>query len=328
MLPLQTRVNLPEYSEKIGYNDPVMLVGSCFSENIGRQLANAKYQVMINPFGVMYNPISVKQNLDIIMNKKIFTKADLSYDNHLWFSYAHHTSFSKPGEKEILRLINTRTEEAFAHLKKTRFLFITFGTARIYRLKKTGQIVANCHKQPQQLFDHILPGIEEILHEYDQLIEQLSLHYPNLNLIFTVSPVRHWKDGAVGNQISKSTLILAIHKLLEKHKQCYYFPSYELFMDEMRDYRFYGDDLLHPSSLGIAYVWEKFSTAFLDKRESQVREHIDKIVRACQHKPHFPDSEEYQKFAQSTLQKMNDVLEKYPFLDLKREKEYFQSVLR
>ena len=212
---------------KINHKTPVMFLGSCFADNIGAMLVEKKFPVCINPFGVIYNPMSVKQSLDILINKNKFQKQDLYKFNNQWISFYHHSRFSSPDLNKALEKINSGIEKGADLLKMTNFLFITFGTAWVYEWKETGKVVSNCHKIPAREFIRRMLKPEEILEVWGEIIEKLKTQLSGLKIIFTVSPVRHCKDGAEGNMVSKSVLLYAIHLLREKFPDTDYFPSYE-----------------------------------------------------------------------------------------------------
>jgi len=327
MNTFRTLVEIPESENKISYKTKSMFVGSCFSENIGKKLEEFKIPTDINPFGVIYNPVSVKKILKIIISAEKFSKNDIMFFNGQWFSFYHHSRFSNINANKCLKDINERIQSASIFLKDADFLFVSFGTAWVYEYKKTRQIVANCHKIPSREFNRYLLSAEEIIEEFKNLITELLLFNPKLKLIFTVSPIRHRKDGAVGNQVSKSTLILSIPKLKQLFDHICYFPSYEIMMDDLRDYRFYSEDLIHLNQVAINYIWERFKETYLDDESKKIIKEIEKLNNAKNHKPFNPASENYQKFLKQNLKKVELLLLKYPFLDFQKEKEFFSSKL-
>ena len=223
MKTYRTTFDIPVNDSPLTYNNPVMLIGSCFTENIGERLQELKFPADVNPFGVIYNPLSVKNSLDILIRKKEFSQEDLYFYDNQWISFYHQTSFSHPNPEKCLEVINDRINQSAASLKKADYLFITFGTARVYEWKENNQVVSNCHKIPANKFSRRLLSPKEITNTYAQLIEELADLNPGLKIIFTVSPIRHWKDGAVGNQMSKATLLLAVRNLVEN--ACQYTPE-------------------------------------------------------------------------------------------------------
>lgn len=316
----------PEQSEnKISYHSPALFLGSCFTENIGNRLLDLKFPVLVNPFGVLYNPVSVRHGLEILLDQRSFNENDLGFFNDQWFSFYHDSEFSDTDKQTCLDKINNTVNEARIHLQKVKYLVITFGTAWVYEYLKSGNIVSNCHKIPAKEFKRYKLGVEDIFVNWAKLINRLEELNSDLKIIFTVSPVRHWKDGAVQNQLSKSTLILAIHQLKKVFDNIEYFPAYEIMMDDLRDYRFYADDMLHPSKLAIDYIWEQFSQTYFEKETTEIIREIDKIIIAKNHRPFNVNTENHRKFIENQLKKIQELGKKYDFIDLKTEYDYFNS---
>lgn len=304
---------------KTGYEDSTLWMGSCFAESIGGKMKRMKFPAEVNPFGVIYNPVSVGNSIRILMEKRVFTKDHLNYHNRLWYSFNHNTSFSSPDADECLEKINSSIEKGAEVLKKSAYLFITFGTARVYKFRETGEVVSNCHKLPSGNFELYLLSVEEIVERYKELFEKLRSFNPGINVVLTVSPVRHWKDGATGNQVSKSVLILAVQKLIGLFGFVHYFPAYEIVMDDLRDYRFYEKDMLHVNSQAIEYIWEKFSTAFILHEAHLVMREVEKIRQGLAHKPFDPSSENYLDFLKQIERQIMELEKKYPFIDFTDE---------
>ena len=323
----QTIVDVPAYNWKTGYSKKNIFVGSCFTENVGNRMAVLKYNVDINPFGILYNPLSVANGFRILLQQKEFTIADLIKADGLWHSFSHHGRFSSSNENETLGAINSRIKTSSEFLKKAEFLFVTFGTAWIYKFKKTGQTVSNCHKIPSNEFERVRLSVEEIVAEYRRLFSEIRQFNPLLKVLFTVSPIRHWKDGAVENQRSKAVLLMAIDELIKEFGDdfCAYFPAYEIVMDELRDYRFYAGDMIHISEIAVDHIWEKFSDSLIDQESVQVSIRINKIVQAINHKPLHPNSSEYSKFLHQMVNQLIQIAAEFPKIDLKFEKEFFIS---
>jgi hypothetical protein len=283
-------------------------------------LAERKFPVLINPFGVVYNPVSVAMVLNRIITGNAYHEKDLLLHNNLWLSLHHHTSFSRVDKADCLTNINRQLENAHTHWSKAQRLIITFGTARIYQLNKTGEPVANCHKIPAKEFTRRMLSVDEIVEEWSNLLNSCFASKPNLKVLFTVSPVRHWKDGAHGNQLSKSTLLLAIAQLVDRFPEnVFYFPSYEIMMDDLRDYRFYADDMLHPSPMAIEYIWEKFRGAFISPEDDKIIKEIESIVQACRHRPFNANTKEYKLFVEKTRQKIADMEARIPGVSFEEE---------
>jgi len=316
----RTIVDIPESKFKISHTNKIMILGSCFSENIGKKMLSYKFKVCVNPFGVLYNPISIKQSLEILLNQKFFTENDLFRYNDKWLSFYHDTEFSDENLDLCLDKINLTLKKAIELFENLDFLFITFGTAHVYQFLETGQIVTNCHKIPSSYFKKYLLNPEEIISEYKKLFKDILTLNNKIKIIFTVSPVRYIRDGFEQNQLSKSILIYSIHKICEIFKEnVFYFPAYEIFIDELRDYRFYADDMIHPSEFSINYLWERFLNVYCDQETLFIINEIDKILKRLNHKPFRPDSNEYKKFIQTTIEEIKKIVEKYPFIDFSDE---------
>ncbi len=316
----------PEQSKnKISYQTPTLFLGSCFTENIGNKLKDLKFPAQVNPFGVLYNPVSVRNGLEILIDKKTFSESDLDFFNEQWYSFYHDSEFSDPDKQKSLNKINTAIKLAANQLRKSEYLVITFGTAWIYKYLKTGNVVSNCHKIPSKEFERLKLDVEDIFVEWANLINRLNELNPKLKIIFTVSPIRHWKDGAVQNQLSKSTLILAIHQLKNKFENVEYFPAYEIMMDDLRDYRFYADDMLHPSKQAIEYIWEQFSKTYFEKDTNEIIEDVSKVLLAKNHRPLNPNTENHRRFRERQVKFIDDLSAKYPFINLETESRFFKD---
>lgn len=301
-MELQTVVRTVPDGISLNHGDSMVLVGSCFTDNIGDKLETAAFDVLRNPFGILYNPFSIAQCLQRCLADKEITEDDLVCQQGQWHSWLHHGSFSQSTPQECLRLCNCSLHEAHAYLQQCSTLVITFGTSNVYRLKGSGRVVGNCHKVPQQQFVKQLSTVDDIVREWQKILYQLPQHVKKI--IFTVSPIRHWADGAHGNQLSKATLLLAIDRLVGRRSGhvIAYFPAYELMMDELRDYRFYADDLLHPSTLATEIIWQRFEQTYMDEATRLIAAKSEQLYRMQQHRPFFPDSEEYRQHQAKTQQ--------------------------
>lgn len=318
-MKLITEVALPEYPFKLDHQMPVLLMGSCFTENIGRQLERYLFPVCINPFGVTYNPLSVERSLEALMHKEAYSVKELDKYNDLWFSFDHYTGFSSPDREEALGNINGSFIAAKAHLKKAGILILTWGTSWVYRYNKTGQVVCNCHKIPAKEFTRTQLSTREIVAAYESLLPQLFEFNSNLKIIHTVSPVRHWKDGAHGNQLSKASLLLAGDALQKQFPgQFFYFPSYEIVMDELRDYRFYAEDMIHTSKQTTAYIWEKFQQVLLSKSSLNIVRDLEPVLKMQEHRPRNNTGISRQRLDGQLQEKVKQLKTKYPDLDLKK----------
>jgi hypothetical protein len=323
----RTTIPVSPFPVKISYNTGIVMLGSCFTENIGEKLHWYKFPVNINPFGIIYNPYSVKNSLERIMKCNSYSEDDLVLNNGLYFCFDHHSRFSDVNRDAALSQINEALTSTNQDLKKASFLIITLGTAFYYELKSSGQVVSNCHKLPDTNFSRNRMSVNDIVVAYKLMIDTIHNFNPDLNIIFTVSPIRHWKDGAHENQISKSTLLLAINELIIAYNKIYYFPAYELMLDELRDYRFYEQDMLHPNKVAIDFIWKRFMDGFMDRNTNSIMSEIEKIQLAKQHRPFNIGNENFQNFALQQLNKIDHISNLYPSIDLSSEYKYFRALI-
>lgn len=327
-MELRTTFIVPPSEKKISYSTPSVFIGSCFATSIGRQFELGRMPVVINPFGTVYNPASVYNTINTIIAKKEYSFKDLFNYEGKWLSFSHYTDFSSVNPEVLLERINRNIFTASSFLSVSKFLFITFGTAWVYELKQTGRIVSNCHKLPASEFTRRMLSVEEITSIWTELLVNLSSRFPELQIVFTVSPVRYMKDGAHSNQISKSILFLAIEELQERFPSVGYFPAYELIMDDLRDYRFYENDMLHPSTAAIEYIWEVFKDSYFDEKSIGIYQEIAKIIKAREHKIHSDSSVQIKKFAIGMIEKIDSLVAKFPFIELQADKEYFSKLIK
>ena len=309
-----TQVNIPHSPFEITFSDRILTLGSCFAENIGNKLLDAYFLTFINPFGVMYNPMSVCQGIRYLLGEKEFTADDLFQSGSLWNSFAHSSAYSATNPKETLQKINSRLLAARYFLKETNVMMITLGTAWVFELADNGKIVSNCHKQPASSFNRRRLSVDEIVSEFTNVLGLLHRQNPQMQFIFTVSPIRHWKDGAHENTVSKSTLHLAVD-ILEKQFDCvHYFPAFELMIDEMRDYRFYAADMLHPSDVAVDYIWQRFTDTYFSSQTQNLRKELEQLRSDLNHRPMHPETEEYRLFQLAVEKRKTRLIQNYPFL--------------
>ena len=325
-MDLRIKIDITDPGFRIGYDDSVMLIGSCFTDEIGSAFHRSGISVSINPFGVQYNPYSIAETLETIISGKKFINQDLYYYNNKYLSFRHDTGFSSPDKRKILQNINTSLNNAEDFLQRSSVLIVTFGTSWYYRWKESGAIVANCHKIPEARFIRELADLDSLVERWKLLFKQLADFNKHLKIILTISPVRHLKDGAHGNQVSKSILQLLVNALENPERGVVYFPSYEIVLDELRDYRFYKDDMIHPSEKAIEYIWERFCESFFTRETRIKSSEISKISGAMDHRINSADSDDIMNFAESMLKKIRSVQKKYPDADLSKEIKYFQSM--
>ena len=309
-----TQIDIPHSTVEITYNDRILTLGSCFAENIGTKLQEACFLTFINPFGVMYNPMSVAQGIRHLLSEKEFTAADLFQSGSLWNSLTHSSAFSATTADEALQKINSRLLAARYFLRETNVMMITLGTAWVFELVDTRKIVSNCHKLPASRFTRRRLSVDEIINEFTEVFGLLRNSYPGLKFIFTVSPIRHWKDGAHENTVSKSTLHLAVDALEKQFDFVHYFPAYEIMMDELRDYRFYASDMLHPSDVAVDYIWQRFGDTYFSSETLNLKKELERLRADLNHRPLHPETEEYRLFQLSVEKKKNGLIQDYPFL--------------
>ncbi len=312
------------FETTIHYTDKLLLVGSCFTENIGDKLRNHKFSVQDNPNGILFNPVSIAKSVTSYIENKRYTEDELFFHNDIWGSWQHHTRFSDVDKQTCLNRINQSQQEANEFLKKADWLLVTLGSAFVYEMDNR-EVVANCHKVPTDKFSRRLLAVEEVQSALDNLMHRLFMFNSHINIIFTISPVRHLREGFVENNRSKAVLIQAVHHIVNKFNRLFYFPAYELVIDDLRDYRFYAEDMVHPNYQATGYVWEKFISTCIDRETTGLMKMINEIRAARTHKPFNPASGEHKKFLRTYLDKAKALQEKYPSLDFSEELAYFGS---
>jgi hypothetical protein len=314
----------------IAYGDKLMLIGSCFTENIGAKFKTHLFELSENSYGILFNPVSVINTLTEIMDRRVYEANDLFQHNELWHSWNHHSRFSAIEQKDALENINSSIVAAHDFLKSTNRLIITLGSAWLYHLTNEaplgqGQVVANNHKGPSNWFYKSLMQPNTLLESLQNLVARLHAFNPNLHTTFTISPVRHLREGLIENNRSKAVLIQAVHELVNSSKQVDYFPSYEYVIDDLRDYRFYAEDLVHPNFAASGYVWDKLVETYMDHKTQAIMKQVAELQLAMSHKPFFTGSAEHQKFLQSCIQKTEALLDKYPALSLQDHLAFFKA---
>lgn len=307
-----TRVPIAKSAHPIDYNSKIVSIGSCFAENIGAKFSYFKFNNLVNPFGIIFNPVAIENLVSRIVNKQEFTKEAIFFHNDLWHCYEVHSELSHPEKEIMIQNLNQILEETHQHLAQATHIVITYGTSWVYRNKASEKIVANCHKVPQIQFDKELLSIDTIETSIQNTIGLIGSINPNCNIIFTISPVRHIKDGFVENQRSKAHLITALHQTInQKQQTTNYFPSYEIMMDELRDYRFYAEDMLHPNQTAIDYIWERFSENYVSEACFKTMEEVDGIQKALSHRPFNPNSDAHQKFLVNLQGRINKLQQQF-----------------
>ena len=329
MITYCTHIEMSEPFFDISYKDELMFLGSCFAEQMGMRTKEYGWEICVNPFGVLYNPLSVAAGCKRLLKPVPFSESDLFEYNGMYHSFMHHGRFSGQSAPDVLKAINDALSVAADALCKTSCLLITFGSAFVYRLKSDGQTVANCHKLPADHFERMFLTVNEIVDEWSTLFETLFASNASLKVIFTVSPIRHLKDGAHGNQLSKSILLLAQQALIDKYAdRILYFPAYELMIDELRDYRFYADDLLHPSKVAVDYIWERFCDVYMKADVKEDLKEVESILRGISHRPFHPSADHHKQFLRHIFNKIRRLRTKNPYICLSKEENEIACRLR
>ncbi len=300
----RTTIQLKKEHNQIDYTSKLLLIGSCFSENIYKKLDYFKFNAVSNPFGILFNPKAIENLIANAINQKKYSENDIFLLNERWHCFDAHSELSASNKKELLQNLNSTINSTQQQLNKSTHILITLGTSWVYRFIETDVIVGNCHKVPQNKFLKELLTIEDITASLENMCTLIKNINPTATIIFTVSPVRHLKDGFVENSQSKAHLVAAIHQIIDKRKQLYYFPSYEIMMDDLREYRFYTNDMVHPNETAIAYIWEKFQQVWITKTLVNIMKKVETIQKGLAHKPFNPNSKQHQLFLADLQQKI------------------------
>lgn len=329
-------IDIPRSAKTINHHQKILSVGSCFTEHIGTALSDLKFNVLQNPNGILFDPASVCSSLVSYIQNKEYNSSDLFQLNEVWQSWQHHSRFSGVDKEKVLESINQSQAMAHQFLKEAEWLIITLGTSFSYRLIKTDSSsleqaeqsalpVANCHRAPAPWFQKHLMPVAEIVEALDNMIHQLFYFNKNINILFTISPVRHIRDGLVENNRSKARLIESVHHMVNKFDRLFYFPAYELVIDILRDYRFYSEDMVHPNYLATGFVLENFLATYTNEETQLLITEIKKILLARKHKASHPSTQAHQKFLQINSDKIKVLQERYPYINFDEELEYFLS---
>ena len=314
-MKLQTQIPLnKQVNNLIDYNSKLILLGSCFAEHIGEKLEYFKFQNSINPFGILFHPIAIENSINFSIDKKEFTDEDVFLHNEQWHSFHAHSKRSDSSKENLLESLNESIESTHQQIKSSSHIIITLGSAWVYRLIESKTIVANCHKVPQNQFKKELLSVEEITNSLQRIIAKIRIINTKADIIFTVSPVRHLKDGFIENTQSKSHLITAIHQIVNEDNQTYYFPSYEVMMDELRDYRFYNEDMIHPNATAVTYIWEKFLEVWLAPISEDTMHDVEAVQKGLLHKPFNPEAKVHLEFIQHLEEKQSALSSQFPHI--------------
>lgn len=312
-MKLQTSIALPPKQPSIDYASKLVLLGSCFSQNIGDKLAYFKFQQTTNPFGVIFHPVAIEKLLERAVRGTFFSEKDIFFHNEQWHCFDVHSALSRPDKQNFLDTLNTQLSVLRNSLETASHIVLTFGTAWVYKQKETASIVANCHKVPQAAFLKELLSVEQISESITNSIQYIKELNANATIIATLSPVRHLKDGFTENARSKAHLLAGIHHVVDT-AALQYFPSFEIMMDELRDYRFYDEDLIHPNNTAIRIIWEKFKEVWISSETKETQKEIALIQRGLQHRPFFPESESHKVFFEGLQKKIKVITERFPHI--------------
>lgn len=316
-MQFRTQIPISKSNNPIDYNSKILSFGSCFAQNMDEKFDYFKFQNETNPFGIIFNSVSIEKLIARTIKKEIYTEKDVFFYNERWHSYEVHSDLSNSDRQELLETLNKALAETYKQLIEATHIIITYGTSWVYRNIETDQIVANCHKVPQKQFLKELLPVGVIQKSIQNTIEFIQSLNPNIDFIFTVSPVRHIKDGFTENQLSKSHLFTALHQTFDFRSEVSgsthnYFPSYEIMIDELRDYRFYAEDMLHPNKIAIDYIWNRFSENYISESSITTMQEISEIQKSLRHRSFNPESEQHQKFLSKLRQKMELLEKKLP----------------
>lgn len=313
-MQFRTQIPISKTNNPIDYNSKIISIGSCFAENMAEKFDYFKFQNETNPFGIIFNPVSIEKIISRIIKQEFYTEKDVFFYNERWHSYEVHSDLSNSDREELLETVNKAISETYKYLTEATHIIITYGTSWIYKNVESDEVVANCHKVPQKQFSKELLAVEVIQKSIQNTIDLIQVLNPSINFIFTVSPVRHIKDGFAENQLSKSHLFAAVHfniksipRLRDNNLKLEYFPSYEIMIDELRDYRFYAEDMLHPNQVAIDYIWHKFSENYIAENSISTMQEIAEIQKSLRHRSFNPESEQHQKFLAKLQQKIKVV---------------------
>ncbi|MCF6181299.1 GSCFA domain-containing protein [Lutibacter sp.] len=313
-MKFRTNIQLQKERNQLDYDSKIILFGSCFSEHIFNKLNYFKFNAVSNPFGILFNPITIEKVITNSINEKRYTEKDIFYLNERWHCFDAHSDLSSPDKNELLQNLNNSIKSTHKKLTEATHLIITLGTSWVYRFIEMDAIVGNCHKVPQKKFLKELLSVDEITVSLENMITLIKSVNASTNIIFTVSPIRHLKDGFVENSHSKAHLLAAIHQVTDNRNRLYYFPSYEIMMDDLRDYRFYNSDMIHPNNTAISYIWEQFQQVWISEKSISIMKEIDTIQKGLAHKPFNPSSKQHQQFLKNLKDKIKVIQKQYPLI--------------
>ena len=306
---LQTEIKIQPLEQTIHYGDGLLFLGSCFADEVGGLCRGLGFDALVNPFGVLYNPASIAQSVTRLDNGKPFTSEEvIRVGEGQYCTFSHNTAFWNVSESALLEQVNQSLAEAHAHFVKSKWIILSLGTSWVFRDKENGLVVSNCHKLPAARFERVFLSVEQSVHYLAEIVQR----HPEKQFIFTVSPLRHLKDGLHENQLSKAALLLAVDQVCKQFGNAHYFPAYEILLDELRDYRFYKEDMVHPTEQAVRYIWERFADFAIDPKEKPAMKAAAELKQMLQHRPVFPESEAFKKFELLKEKKISELKRAFP----------------
>ena len=314
-MEFRTKIPIARYDHPIDYNSHILSLGSCFAVNIADKFSYYKFRNTVNPIGILFHSDALEKFIVRALDQRFFDGSDVFFHNERWHCFESHSQMSHVSKQQLLDSLNEALVTTQRELLDAKHLIITLGTAWVYRFNETAQIVSNCHKVPQKQFTKHLLGVDEVSLSLRNMVSRILAQNTSVKIICTVSPVRHIKDGFVENQRSKAHLITALHEVMGHSQNISYFPSYEIMMDELRDYRFYADDMLHPSASAVTYIWERFADAYLSNDALLIKREIGEVMQGLNHIPFNPASAQHLQFRQKLVARIDALREVYPHLN-------------
>ena len=306
---LQTEIKIQPLEQTIRYGDGLLFLGSCFADEVGSLCRGLGFDAMVNPFGVLYNPASITQSVERLDSGKPFCHEDvIGVGEGQYCTFSHNTAFWNRSEEDLLEQVNQSLAESHACFVKSKWIILSLGTSWVFQDKETQDVVSNCHKLPAARFERVFLSVEQSVQYLSEIVQQ----HPEKRFIFTVSPLRHLKDGLHENQLSKAALLLTVNEVCKQFGNAHYFPAYEILLDELRDYRFYKEDMVHPTEQAVRYIWERFADFAIDPKEKPTMKAAAELRQMLHHKPVFPESEAFKKFELLKEKKISELKRDFP----------------
>lgn len=308
-MQLHTKLDIKPLNLTIAYGDGLLFLGSCFADEIGTLCRGLGFDALVNPFGVLYNPASIVQSIERLGSGKLFIQDDvIDVGEGQYCTFSHNTAFWNTSEEALLEHVNQSLADAHAHFMDSKWVIISLGTSWVFKNRETQEVVSNCHKLPALRFERFFLSVEQSA----QCLSEIVRQHPEKRFVFTVSPLRHLKDGLHENQLSKAALLLAVDEVCKTFGNAHYFPAYEILLDELRDYRFYKEDMVHPTEQAVRYIWERFTDFAIDPKEKPAMQAAAELKQMLQHRPLFPENEAFKKFELLREKRINELKRSFP----------------